>query len=247
MKPTKIFGLFLLSCIANTQAQRKPEKLNLYTFYSKSHAVLKDDWFAPSIQRINDNLNVTIRFIDQLGNGNYGTKEFNRTMLDKIDLIDDAIKENWGGIFVYADIDIQFFRPFSNIIREMLKKYDMVIAKDSPQGTCCAGFFAARANRQVQKLWRNVRQLAMRTPARDDQWALNSFLRKTHPCPVSWTYLPKEFFGGGTLTGKNWEPGKSLPVPHNIIMHHANWTVGLPNKIAQLQLVAAKTAGNRAD
>ncbi len=246
MKQTKIFGLLLLSCLINARAQTKSEKLNLYTFYSKSHAILKDDWFAPSIQRINDDLNVTIRFIDQLGTGNYGTKEFNQTMLDKIDLIDDAIKENWGGIFVYADIDIQFFRPFSNIIREMLKKYDMVIAKDSPQGTCCAGFFAARANKRVKRLWQDVRKLTPTTRG-DDQGALNKFLRRTHPCPVKWAYLPKEFFGGGTLTGKNWEPGKSLPVPQNIIMHHANWTVGLPNKIAQLQLVAAKTARNRAD
>jgi len=54
---------------------------------------------------------------------------------------------------------------------------------------------------------------------------------------VRWGYLPPDFFGGGTLTACVWSPGDSLPIPHNILLHHANWTVGLENKIAQLKYV----------
>jgi hypothetical protein len=54
---------------------------------------------------------------------------------------------------------------------------------------------------------------------------------------MKWKYLPVEFFGGGTLTGTLWEPGLPLTVPENIFVHHANWTVGVSNKIAQLSYV----------
>ena len=70
-----------------------------------------------------------------------------------------------------------------------------------------------------------------------DQNALKHFLRESNPFHIKWGYLPIEFFGGGTLTCKIWEPGKSLPVPQNIIMHHANFTKGVDNKIAQLHYI----------
>ena len=34
-----------------------------------------------------------------------------------------------------------------------------------------------------------------------------------------------------------WEPGCELNIPQDIVMHHANWTIGIENKIAQLQYV----------
>ena len=57
------------------------------------------------------------------------------------------------------------------------------------------------------------------------------------PYRIKWAYLPKEFYCGGILTGKHWQPGTELPLPRNIFLHHANWTIGIENKIAQLKLV----------
>lgn len=61
---------------------------------------------------------------------------------------------------------------------------------------------------------------------------------------VSWDYFPKEIFGGGTLTGRGWKPGDDLKIPSEIIIHHANWTYGLEDKINQLQFVRSKVLGD---
>jgi hypothetical protein len=54
---------------------------------------------------------------------------------------------------------------------------------------------------------------------------------------IKWRYLPKEFFSPGIMKRCIWSPGMEFPIPRNIIMHHANWTTGVKNKIAQLQYV----------
>ncbi|MCX5713943.1 MAG: putative nucleotide-diphospho-sugar transferase [Candidatus Omnitrophica bacterium] len=54
---------------------------------------------------------------------------------------------------------------------------------------------------------------------------------------IKWTYLPREFFSPGIVNECIWRPDMEFPVPRNIIMHHANWTVGVKNKIAQLKYV----------
>ena len=54
---------------------------------------------------------------------------------------------------------------------------------------------------------------------------------------IRWDFLPECFFSGGTVMEKNWEPGMALPIPGEIIIHHANWVVGAEYKIAQLKYV----------
>ena len=43
--------------------------------------------------------------------------------------------------------------------------------------------------------------------------------------------------GGGTFTGHGWKPEQKLTIPDEILMHHANYTQGIKNKIAQLKYV----------
>ncbi len=62
-------------------------------------------------------------------------------------------------------------------------------------------------------------------------------LRPKNSYGIRWAYLPDEFMSGGALTGKIWRPGMVLPVPQKVILHHANWTMGVENKLAQLQYV----------
>ena len=58
-----------------------------------------------------------------------------------------------------------------------------------------------------------------------------------NPYHIRWAYLPDCFMSGGTTTGRLWQPGQNLAVPRDIVLHHANWTIGLPNKVAQLDYV----------
>ena len=51
-------------------------------------------------------------------NGQFMQAGWLNTMQVKIEVILTAIKENWGNNFIFADCDIQFFRPFTDVIIE---------------------------------------------------------------------------------------------------------------------------------
>lgn len=212
-----------------------PAKIPLYAFYTPSHQKLKDEWFLPSLK---DDFDLHITYSPQEGKGEFGQQDYLQAMLKKVDLIIDAIKQNYNGIFIYCDVDIQFFKPVKKILLNNLQGYDLLIQRDSPDGKVCAGFFIARANKIMLKLWLKIKEEMIQDNFYDDQTILNTILlRKRREFPVVWNYLPTMFMSGGTFTGKHWKPGDELFVPHDIVMHHANWTIGIPHKIAQLEYV----------
>jgi hypothetical protein len=51
---------------------------------------------------------------------------------------------------------------------------------------------------------------------------------------LSWTYLPNSFMSGGTMSGRQWNPGEVLDLPSELRIHHANWTIGVDKKLAQM-------------
>ena len=238
--------------------------MRLYAFYTPSHEILKNEWFLPSLK---DDYELKIEKYDQeCPTGNYKKQGWVRAMLRKAEIIVHAIKDNCDGMFIYSDVDIQFFKPTQDLSCQLMKRKDLALQRDSPEGGLCAGFFICRANWKTLKLWEDICRFLAKSDNRDDQDVLNDFLLTSRIVPrmlnrlvevfdknkqwaihcrphfsnsygIKWRYLPMEFFGGGTLTGKQWTPGTSLVIPRNIVLHHANWTVGLENKIAQLQYV----------
>ncbi len=235
MKTKKLifFTLFLL--ISNNL---KTEKMKLYALYTPSHTILKDEWFLPSLQ---DNFDLAIEFHEQTcSSASFMNVGWTRTTIKKIELIIQAIEENWGKVFIFSDVDIQFFAPIQKKIEKLIKGKDMVIQKNQPNGQLCSGFFACRANEKTLQLWKDAYEIMLNNKEISDQAALNKCLRgkyKANKYNVVWDYLPAIFFGAGTLTGHGWKPKRKLPVPKNIVLHHANWTRGIENKIAQLTYV----------
>ena len=67
----------------------------------------------------------------------------------------------------------------------------------------------------------------------DDQEPLNRAL--TSDNKIKKSLLPYKFFNPALDIGPNkWLPGTILKLPKDIILHHANWTIGIENKIKQL-------------
>ncbi len=224
------------------------ERIKLYAFYTPSHKVFLDKWFLASLQ---DDYEIILECYDQsCESGDFMKGGWIETMLHKVDLVLRGIKENWGKVFIHSDIDIQFFRPTQKVILDFMQDQDMVVQRDRPSEgknwkALCAGFFACRGNEKTLKLWSEIRRRLSDkkyihdNPITNDQEELNYLLIKNNIFDVRWKVLSDEFFGGGTRTGKRWNPGDSLPIPAGIFMHHANWTVGLDNKLAQLEYVRA--------
>lgn len=227
-----IFSMHLFFCIVAVCAQ---EKMKMYALYTPSHEQLKDQFFLPSIC---DDFDIIFEFAEQTcSSAKFMDEGWTDTTIRKVDLIIRAIQENWGSIFIFSDVDIQFFQPIQQKILALMEGKDMVIQKNSPNGVLCSGFFACRGNEKTLQLWQDVKKVMQKNKLNSDQNSLNRCIKrksKTNPYNVVWSYLPNTFFGGGTLTGHEWYPGMRLPVPKGIMMHHANWTKGIKNKIAQL-------------
>jgi len=223
-----------------------------------SYEDLLKKWFLSSLK---DDYEIILKPLSYKGKPVlFKDENWSDIMREKAQLIVKAIQDNWGKPFIYSDPDVQFFKETKSHLLKALKNKDLVAQCDDPQGALCAGFFICRGNNKTVKLWQDV--IKFITSEYVDQDILNqllliqrkSFLGKLlvkyhyraaikssqhglNDYKVKWGYLPMEFFSGGALTGKLWRPGMDLPVPENIIMHHANWTRGVENKIAQLNYV----------
>ena len=54
---------------------------------------------------------------------------------------------------------------------------------------------------------------------------------------LSWRSLPRSVRNPGLDTPAVWEPGDPLRVPRGVLVHHANYAIGVDNKLAQLEAV----------
>lgn len=219
--------------------------MKLISTYTESHKVFKDKWFLPSLR---DKYDLELIKCPDSHGGAYMDKEWSKAVLFKADVIIETIKKNWGKVFIYSDVDIQFFQPTKNILLKHIANNDIVCQKDDPFGQLCTGFWAAKANRRVLRVWKQVRkyipkekrdQLVFNKIIKREQRGkrLSAILQNIFYGNCKYSSLPKSFLSGGILTGKLWEPGMELLVPEDIVLHHANWTMGIENKIAQLKYV----------
>lgn len=236
MKKLYIFSfIVLLGYVAKSFSQ---DKIKLYAIYTPSHKVLKDKYFLPSIQ---DDFEIILEFCEQTcATAKFMGEGWTKTTMRKVDLIIRAIEENQGKIFIFSDVDIQFFEPIKDTILALMEGKDIVMQRNNPEGVLCTGFFACRGNEKTLQLWKDVKKTMQKKSSKSDQISFNQCIKKKskkNPYGLVWAYLPDSFFGGGTLTGRDWHPGMSLPVPGKIVLHHANWTKGIKNKIKQLQYV----------
>ena len=199
--------------------------MKLISIYTPSHQILKDHWFLPSLQ---DAFEISIHRCEVSGKGIYMEKDWTEAILFKCNTILDTIKKNWGTVFVYADVDIQLFAPMQDELQQSIENKDIVCQLDDPYGNLCTGFFAVRANELTLQLWQEVRK-AIHIERRD-QHAFNRLIHEMKA--IRFGYLPAQFFGAGTFNAKIWQMGQRFYIPKFPIMFHANWTVGVDNKIA---------------
>ena len=104
---------------------------------------------------------------------------------------------------------------------------------DGPGGVC-KGFFVCRPSPTVRDFFIRVLE-RMRWRGENDQEATNALLR-TRPNSLLITLLPECYWTHGR-SGKIWNPGDPLSPPSHLLMHHANWTHGMTNKLALLDAV----------
>lgn len=210
--------------------------ISLYSLCTPSHRELKHRFFLPTLPRGGDlrMLNYEIE-----GAGCIMDASWRQTIFRKIEWIIEAIEANWNGWFVFSDVDVQFFGDIEPPLIAAAARFDLAFQADTPIPTLCTGFFVCRANDATLTLWRDVLEKVRACDGftHDQEW-----MQRLIPAAkkVAWSYLPTKFFGGGTFTNRIWNPGDELLVPDGVVMHHANFTCGVPNKLKQCEYVRRK-------
>lgn len=216
--------------------------MNMYACASPSHMKLARHHFLPSIP-----LDLNLVELAQLeqplldsktnerSTGTYGQIGFNRACELKIRHLLTCLRRQ-GSPFVYSDVDIRFYGCVAEEALSALGDRDIAFQHDGPVGPC-TGFMVIRPSFQIVTLFERV-LTAMLNDDIHDQEALVRVIGGTN---CRWTFLPSEKFWTFGQTGCLWEPGQDVNVPNALLMHHANWTIGLEHKDALLELVYAKT------
>jgi len=224
-----------LECAANGTKVRIPRDargVKLYVMITPSHERYFNEWFRPTLQ--DEYELVVMRHEQTRADGVYMRAGWTEAVLKKVDMIIGAIKNNWGTVFVYSDVDIQFFQPTWPVLSRDIGKYDMLAQghrKNKP--VICTGFFACVGNERTLRTWQMVRQQMLDVMRKGseigDQTGVKLVMWR-NPAKLKLGVLPASFMNGG---GKLWMPGTSLLVPNGIVLHHANFVHSVDGKTQQ--------------
>jgi len=215
--------------------------LKIYTFYSDSHEVLLEKYFLPSFEKTNKDIELKIKKINQkCKSGDYMSSGWYEAMINKVDYILESIEETWGGLFVHSDCDVQFFKPIKDDLVSQLGDKDFAAQDDG--GEMCCGFFICKSNDRTKKLFENVKKEM--NEKFNDQQATNKIINKY----ASHKFLDYKYYSIYRKTNKKqWNKEMNInysEIPKEIIAYHANWTVGLKNKIELMNILKKEIGYN---
>jgi len=205
------------------------------TTFSTTHRRLFD-WFTTHLpMRPGDTLSAA--HVTQLcGSGTYFESGWKTQIAGKLDaLLKLADSMPSSGTIACLDVDITVFRHFEDdVVEHMQRTGSQYAFQDDGAGGICAGFMLFERREVALGLLESVKS---RLPeAESEQPALNQAIARSDaillPPSIVWTY---GLHGLGL-----WEPGIVPHSPRGIAAHHANWTIGLENKMILLRAVVAE-------
>jgi len=154
--------------------------------------------------------------------------------MEKIKIIRRALEET--DCFIWSDCDVLFFGPMTKHLLLELGDYDIACQYDS-RGMYCAGFFICRSSNSTKNLFRDIYEIMEKDHDThdDDQDILNKLIANSNG-----KFLSDRFWTVGLYLENN---GYSMPwanqtieIPKDILVFHANWTIGIENKIKLLEM-----------
>lgn len=209
----------------------------IYTHYSDSHKEMYENYFRTSLRNLysKDEALIKATYHSQTtSSGSFMTKGWLDSMDIKLDIILKAIYENKGKSFIFADCDIQFFKPFIKRIEQELEDCDIICQED--RGSLCAGFFGCKSNDRTLELFTTIKDKFREMV--NDQVALNNLKHI-----VKYKTLNKEEFYtiGNFFENVNgtfvWDNNTNIVPPKSIVLHHANYVIGVDNKLKLLEMI----------
>ena len=201
--------------------------MKLYTIYTPSHKSMYEDYFLKTLP--NEFELISNEIPQECESGEFYEDGWDKTCFRKVELFLRACEENMDEIFVYSDVDIQFFGKIKDELIAQLGDFDIACQNDTAH-YYCSGFFICRANKRTLNMFREM----VRNYSAEDQTTLNKHI---HLCRSK--FLSPKFFTIGHLLNTAWT-GQEFNINGEILMHHSNWVSGINNKIKLMELVREK-------
>jgi len=229
-------------------------KIKAYTLFTDSHKKFLTDYFLPTFP-FRREIELTILHRPQhCKQALFETEGWKETMRDKstcfLEKLQDCKEDE---IFMFIDPDIQFFNDFYSDIMTQIDGLDILWQNDVIGGVN-TGFFAVRNNKQTRAFFKTILGNLDSKEFSQEQVLANYLLQNISRYPsisVKWQFLPKSYWTYGWVAASldpntggcrgGWKPGAlDFDIPEDIIIHHANWTSGIENKIDLLDIVKDK-------
>jgi len=212
-------------------------RLSLVSFASELYEEMLNDFWLRSVP---SDCRPVLRVFHE-GPVTYAKGSWHRVTDRKFDLILERIeKEAEGSIFVFSDVDIQFFGAIADDLRCLAQGYDLLFQHD--RGThhppvlewLNSGFIVIRACSASRQVFEKARAYLREKddPRVDDQVALRVVTADERQARMG--ILPTRYWTHGR---PGWTPRQDIDPPADILMHHANWIIGNGIKVAQLGIV----------
>ena len=199
--------------------------MKLFAVYTREHAVLKDDWFLKTLK---DPFELHLKDIGSLGSDRsvFGNEPWLKAVRIRHDYYRHAIEQNQGETIIVCDLDIQFFGRCLPTIERAMEGRDIVFQSENwPfKGRVNSGFVCVRCNPQTLALYSEVGDTAFEKLPIADQTALNALLAEDKD-RVRW----------GIFGNRIWAKSQGSEPPYGVLLHHANCTRGVEDKIEQLR------------
>lgn len=220
--------------------------LALHALVTPSHESLARDFFLPTLPA---DCRAVLHRVDAPAVV-YGDAGWPRVVARKFDALEAALAAHDDGtLFVLSDVDVRFYRPFAAEVRALARGFDLLFQNNRPGEPerlehLCTGFVVVRAGEPARSFFRRAREVVERfdTPGMGDQRGCVRVLADD-PGAVRWALLPERYWVPHR-NGPRWQPGAPLDPPRDLVLHHANYTVGNERKRLQLaaveRLVAAR-------
>lgn len=177
--------------------------MKLYTVYTDSHVELFEKYFKPSI----DSSFELVSFKQNIqGNGDYCSKGYMESLVDKTRRVVQSIKDNWGEVIAWADVDIIFNGLTSDILLKDFNDIgkDIAFSRLEIGGDSCFGFYVMRCNDKTLWLWDNILKRSIERPHEYDQVIGHHFMREEgyDPGYLDYSYHNICFRGGDIYNSK---------------------------------------------
>jgi len=201
--------------------------MKLYTIYTESHKYMYENYFIKTLP--NEFEVITTEIPQECPTGEFYQEGWDKTCYRKVELFHKVCEQNMGELFVFSDVDIQFFGKIKQTLIDELGDFDIACQNDTGN-YYCSGFFICRANEKTLHMFSEM----LKNYHLEDQTTLNKHIHL-----VKSKFLSNKFFTIGHLLNTVWS-GQEFNLTNNILMHHSNWVSGIDNKIKLMDIVRDK-------